>query len=88
MRIIIKDADFNDFNVLAKLARQGMIHTFCMTDEDEERQRGEWLECKNGNIKCNQCGCEIRYSYILGNKPDFPKFCCNCGAKMKTGGGV
>lgn len=47
--------------------------------------QGEWIEGKNGNIKCNQCGCEIRYSYLTGNEPDFPKFCPNCGAKMKGG---
>ena len=44
---------------------------------------GEWVDCKNGNIKCNKCGCEIRYSYLIGNKPDFPKFCCDCGASMR-----
>ena len=48
-------------------------------------QQGEWIEGENGNIKCNQCGCEIRYSYLIGNEPDFPKFCCDCGAKMKGG---
>ena len=36
MRIIIENADSNDFNELAKLARQGKIHTFCMTDEEEK----------------------------------------------------
>lgn len=49
------------------------------------RPQGEWIEGENGNIKCNQCGCEIRYSYLIGNKPDFPKFCCDCGARMKGG---
>lgn len=48
-----------------------------------KRPQSEWIEGKNGNIKCNQCGCEIRYSYLIGNKPDFPKFCCDCGAKMR-----
>ena len=47
-----------------------------------ERPQGEWIEGENGNIKCNQCGCEIRYSYLIGNKPEFPKFCCDCGATM------
>ena len=50
-----------------------------------ERPQGKWIEGENGNIKCNQCGCEIRYSYLVGNKPDFPKFCCDCGAKMMDG---
>lgn len=27
-------------------------------------------------------GAEIRYSYLANNKPDFPKFCCDCGADM------
>lgn len=35
MRIIIENADNDDFNELAKLARAGKIHTFCMTDEEE-----------------------------------------------------
>ena len=51
----------------------------------EERQQGEWIEGKNGTIKCDQCGCEIRYSYLIGNKPDLPKVCCDCGADMKGG---
>ena len=50
-----------------------------------ERPQGEWIEGSNGNIKCNKCGAEIRYSYIANNKPDFPKFCCDCGASMKGG---
>ena len=49
-----------------------------------ERPKGEWIEGENGNIKCNQCESEIRYSYLIGNKPDFPKFCPNCGADMRT----
>lgn len=48
-----------------------------------KRPKGEWIEGENGSIKCDQCGCEIIYSYLIGNKPDFPKFCCDCGAKMK-----
>lgn len=47
--------------------------------------QGEWIEGENGNIKCNQCGCEIRYSYLIGGNPDFPRFCPNCGVKMKGG---
>ena len=50
-----------------------------------EEKRGKWIEGENGNIKCDQCGCEIRFSYLIGGNPDFPKFCCECGAKMKTG---
>lgn len=41
MRIVIENADFDDFNELAKLARQGKINTFCMTDEDEKRPQEE-----------------------------------------------
>ena len=47
-----------------------------------ERQKGEWIEGSNGNIKCNKCGAEIRYSYLANNEPDLPKFCCDCGAEM------
>lgn len=49
----------------------------------EDRPQGEWIEGENGSIKCNQCGCEIIYSYLIGNKPDFPNFCCDCGADMR-----
>lgn len=53
---------------------------------DDLIPRGEWIEGKYGTIKCNNCGCEIKYSYLVGNEPDFPKFCCDCGAKMLKGG--
>lgn len=36
MRIIIENADERDFNELANLARQGKIHTFYMTDEEDK----------------------------------------------------
>lgn len=52
---------------------------------EEEEPQGEWVEGANGSIKCNQCGCEIIYSYFVGNKPELPKFCCDCGKKMKGG---
>ena len=46
MRIIIENADQNDFNELAKLARAGKINTFCMTDD--ERPKGKWIgDCHN-----------------------------------------
>lgn len=51
----------------------------------EESPEGKWIEGKNGTIKCNKCGCEIKYSYLIGNEPNFPKYCCDCGAKMKGG---
>ena len=47
------------------------------------KSQGEWIEGENGSIKCNKCGCEIIYSYLIGNKPDLPKFCCDCGAEMR-----
>ena len=53
-------------------------------EKDLERPEGKWVEGKNGNLMCNRCGCEIRYSYLIGNKPDFPKYCCDCGADMRT----
>ena len=49
----------------------------------KSRPQGEWIEGKNGNIKCNRCGAEIRYTYLANNKSDFPKFCCDCGADMR-----
>lgn len=42
MKIVIENADENDFNELAQLARIGRIHTFYLTDEDEGLQ-GEWI---------------------------------------------
>lgn len=53
---------------------------------EKERLQGKWIEGSNGNIKCNNCGAELRYSYLANNKPDFPKFCCDCGASMQKGG--
>lgn len=38
MRIIIENADQNDFNELAKLARAGKINTFCMTDDERPQE--------------------------------------------------
>ena len=46
-------------------------------------QQGEWIEGENGIIKCNKCKSEIIYSYLIGNEPDFPNFCPNCGADMR-----
>ncbi len=63
----------------------GYIEGYEEAKRESERPQGEWIEGKNGSIKCNQCGCEIVYSYLIGNKPDFPKFCCDCGAKMRKG---
>ena len=63
----------------------GYIEGYEEAKRESERPQGEWVESKNGSIKCNQCGCEIVYSYLIGNKPDFPKFCCDCGAKMRKG---
>ena len=51
-RIIIDNADTNDFNELAKLAREGKIHTFCMTDEKDWIPVSERLPDKNGNYLC------------------------------------
>ena len=80
MKIVIENADTNDFNELAKLARQGKIHTFYMTDE-EERPQGEWLEIcdikswqfTNEHYECDKC-------HYKGNKSNF---CPNCGADMR-----
>ena len=58
-------------------------HGYAQAKRDFERPHGKWIEGENGNIKCNKCGCEIRYSYLIGNKSDFPKFCCDCGADMR-----
>ena len=53
------------------------------TGLNDIRPKGEWIEGSNGNIKCNKCGAEIRYSYLTNNEPDLPKFCCECGADMR-----
>ena len=80
---VLKGIVFNSFGRTTRKEREALdiaIRTL------ETRPQGEWIEGENGNIKCNKCGCEIRYSYIIGNKPDFPKFCCDCGADMQKGG--
>lgn len=74
MRIIIENADKNDFNELAKLARAGKINTFCMTDD--ERPQGKWVKCQDGYTRCDQCG--SRCSAIKA------RFCHHCGADMRT----
>lgn len=55
MKIVIENADENDFNELAQLARKGRIHTFYMADEDEGWQ-GEWIDYNNTFYKCPDCG--------------------------------
>lgn len=78
-------AEITEEQAIDKLHETGWMQRH--DKEMTEQPTGEWIEGENGNIKCNQCGCEIRYSYFIGNKPDFPKFCCDCGAKMKMKGG-
>lgn len=75
MKIIIENADARDFNELANLARQGKIHTFYMTDE-EERPQGEWTNTSPYDDKgeCSLC-CYLSKKYY--------KYCPNCGAAMK-----
>lgn len=69
--------DYGGVNEAYKLAIEAL----------EDEPQGKWVEDENGYITCNKCGCEIRYySYIVGDKPDLPKFCCDCGAKMQKGG--
>lgn len=63
-------------DILIRAVRDGVEYV--------EPKKGKWIEGKNGTIKCNQCSCEIRYSYLIGNKPQFPKFCCDCGARKET----
>lgn len=65
--------------------QEGHIDGVLQAEKLYARPQGEWIEGKNGNLMCNRCGCEIRYSYLIGNKPDFPKYCCECGAKMRGG---
>lgn len=84
MRIIIKNADFDDFNELAKLARQGKINTFCMTDEDEERQKGEWVIFNSYYRKCNKCERMVGFDYADPEHGNWFNFCPNCGASMKS----
>ena len=84
MRIIIENADQNDFNELAKLARAGKINTFCMTDD--ERPQGEWICITEGNLgintyKCSLCG--HRITCTEGAMKQHKG--CYCGAVMKGG---
>ena len=78
MKIIIKNADFDDFNELAKLARQGKINTFCMTDKEDERPHGEWKTDDARNTVCPFCG-GIRRD----NRVNYINFCNRCGAELR-----
>ena len=77
---IDEDTDLWCICEMAKMYMQGVKPVYPV------RPQGEWIEGENGNIKCNQCWGEIRYSYLIGNKPDFPNFCPNCGADMRGAG--
>ena len=80
MKIVIENADFDDFNELAKLARQGKINTFCMTDEEDERPHGEWKHIveEDNDVECPFCGFQEDGIYY--------NFCPKCGADMRGGG--
>ena len=79
----LKGIVFNGFDRTTRKERQALDLAIKAL---EDRPTGEWVEDENGYIKCNKCGCEIRYyAYIVGNKPDLPKFCCDCGAEMQKG---
>ncbi len=65
-----------------------IIEELCIKQQPtvEERQTGEWIECKSGYdkrdhfYKCSECGRFI--NLICGAKlEDFPY--CHCGAEMK-----
>ena len=78
MKIIIENADQRDFNELANLARQGKIHTFYMTDEDD-RPQGEWIpnytsQFMNPGRSCSLCGKIVEFS---------ENYCPQCGAYMR-----
>lgn len=77
---VLKGIVFNGFDRTTRKERQALDLAIKSL---EERPHGEWIEGNNGNIKCNKCGAEIRYSYLANNKPDYPKFCCDCGADMR-----
>ena len=64
MKIVIENADENDFNELAQLARTGRIHTFCMTDEDEWIPVSERLP--SDNEPCEVLCCDIRGEIMIG----------------------
>lgn len=53
-------------------------------------QEGEWIEDNKGNVYCSKCGLHttktaLKRIALVGE--DTPKFCSNCGAKMKGGAG-
>ena len=65
MRIIIENADQNDFNELAKLARAGKINTFCMTDE--ERPQGDLISRSALKEAFKEAYADITFSLIECN---------------------
>jgi len=51
-----------------------------------EPEEGRWITDGNGNAYCSECGLHttedvLRRIALVGE--DKPKFCSNCGAKMK-----
>lgn len=55
MRITIDNADQNDVNELAKLARAGKINTFRVTCD--ERPKGECRTCRHRDPEDKKCDC-------------------------------
>lgn len=74
MRIIIEKADSDDFNELAKLARAGKIHTFCMTDEEEWISVSKRLPDKEG-----KCLVFTDYGDVTMDSYRDGMFVCNLG---------
>lgn len=66
------------------------IHMAIEALKKPERAEGEWIVDEQGNAYCSECGLHTtkdtlkRIAVVGTNKP---KFCPNCGAKMKGGAG-
>ena len=65
--------------ILIAFARALRDETYFPTIEAEPVRRGRWIQRRNGQYYCNNCGREERFIFQKN-------FCPKCGAKM--GGGA
>lgn len=86
MILMIPEFDQRDIKELAKLAREGKIHSFCITDELVEKKEGQWKECEGCYVGdyyyecpfCNNSFCTMDGDPIKNGY----NYCPECGSHM------
>lgn len=53
---------------------------------ENEALTSRWIASSSGFLRCENCRAEFVYSYVANNSPDYPKYCPECGIKMRIGG--